>query len=211
MHLSRCRVPATWVIHSLRPGDGKRSKDVSFVMGASKATALRFRSQAPILCYAYTGALPHVMAEPIESPASARSSEEQQLIQQLSSYCRQLHWGATGLQLLTVITALAAIILSLVVATYTGSKEFESNGRVLKLLAFLSAIFTAMFSSFRLRTKAADLRMAFRMLNTDLMRYRIGELNASQLITSYSKAEERVGHVEVDGLPERSPAKPPEV
>jgi hypothetical protein len=151
------------------------------------------------------------MAEPLESLASARRSEEQQVIKQLSNYCGQLHWGATGLQLLTVITALAAIVLSLVVATYTGSKEFVNNGRLLKHLAFLSAICTALFSSFRLRSKAADLRMAYRMLNADLMRYRIGELNASQLITSYSKAEERVGHVEVDGLAERSPAEPPAV
>jgi hypothetical protein len=44
-----------------------------------------------------------------------------------------------------------------------------------------------------LRSKAADLRTAFRILNTDLMRYRIGQYTASQLIESYSNVEERIG------------------
>jgi hypothetical protein len=76
------------------------------------------------------------------------------------------------------------------------------------LLAFFSAICTAMFSGFRLRSKAADLRTAFRILNADLMRYRIGECSASQLIESYSKVEERIGQVEVDGLGDARPKEP---
>jgi hypothetical protein len=159
-----------------------------------------------ILCYPWRTTLPPVMAGPHSSAATESSAAEQQLIKQLSQFCRHLHWGATALQ---VFTALAAIVLSLIVATYTGTKEFDGIGRVLKLLAFLTAICTALFSGFRLRSKAADLRMCFRMLNADLMRYRIGELTASQLITTYSKAEERIGQVEVDGLAERSPAEPP--
>lgn len=146
------------------------------------------------------------MAEPHSPPPPEASQAEQELILQLSHFCRRLHWGATALQLLTVITALAAIVLSLLVATYTGSGGLHPS--LLKLLALLSAICTALFSGFRLRSKAADLRTAFRLLNADLMRYRIGELTASQLIASYSKAEERIGQVEVDGLAERSPAEP---
>jgi hypothetical protein len=148
------------------------------------------------------------MAEPNPSPAPpAGSAAEQQLVQQLGRFCRRLHWGATALQLLTVVTALAAIVLSLLVATYTGSKDFDPSR--LKLMALLSAICTALFSGFRLRSKAADLRTAFRMLNADLMRYQIGECSPAQLIASYSKAEERIGQVEVDGLAERSPSEPP--
>ena len=56
------------------------------------------------------------------------------------------------------------------------------------------------FRVFRLRSKAADLRTAFRILNADLMRYRIGQYTASQLIETYSKVEERIGQVEVDGM-----------
>lgn len=141
------------------------------------------------------------------STASAGNPKEQQLVQELSQFCRRLHWGATAMQLFTVATALAAIVLSLLVATYSGSDGLDA--RQLKWLACLSAICTALFSGFRLRSKAADLRTAFRLLNADLMRYRIGELTAAQLITSYSKAEERIGQVEVDGLAERSPAEPP--
>jgi hypothetical protein len=100
-------------------------------------------------------------------------------------------------------------VLSLVVATYTNQGESTHDRIPLKLLALLSAIFTALFSGFRMRSKAADMRMAYRMLKADLMRYRIGELTASQLITSYTKAEERIGQVEVDSLAERSPAEPP--
>jgi len=49
------------------------------------------------------------------------------------------------------------------------------------------------FRVFRLRSKAADLRTAFRILNADLMRYRIGEYTASELIETYSKVEKRIG------------------
>jgi hypothetical protein len=76
------------------------------------------------------------------------------------------------------------------------------------LLAFFSAICTALFSGFRLRSKAADLRTAFRILNADLMRYRIGECSASQFIESYSKVEERIGRVAVDGLGDARPKEP---
>ena len=142
------------------------------------------------------------MAEPLPAPVTVPSPAEQELIHQLSRYCRRLHWGATALQLLTVFTALAAIVLSLLVATYTGSGtgSGEPDPSLLKLLAFLSAICTALFSGFRLRSKAADLRTAFRILNADLMRYRIGQYTASQLIETYSKVEERIGQVEVDGM-----------
>jgi hypothetical protein len=61
---------------------------------------------------------------------------------------------------------------------------------------------------FRLRSKAADLRTAFRILNADLMRYRIGEYTASELIGTYSKVEERIGQVEVDGLGNPRPTEP---
>lgn len=146
------------------------------------------------------------MAEPHSAPPPETSPAEQELIHELSRYCRRLHWGATALQLLTVITALAAIVLSLLVAAYTGSGGLPPS--LLKLLALLSAISTALFSGFRLRSKAADLRTAFRILNADLMRYRIGELSASQLISSYRKAEERIGQVEVDGLGDAKPKEP---
>ena len=61
---------------------------------------------------------------------------------------------------------------------------------------------------FRLRSKAADLRTAFRILNADLMRYQIGQYSASQLIGTYSKVEERIGQVEVDGLGNPKPPEP---
>jgi hypothetical protein len=148
------------------------------------------------------------MLETHPFPAS-QSTAEHELIRELNKFCRWLNIWATVLQSLTVITALAAIVLSLVVATYTNQGESTHDKIPLKLLALLSAIFTALFSGFRMRSKAADMRMAYRMLKADLMRYRIGELTASQLITSYTKAEERIGQVEVDSLAERSPAEPP--
>lgn len=142
------------------------------------------------------------MPQPVMAPAPGDSPAERELIHQLTSYCRRLHWGATALQMLTVLTAFAAIALSLLVATYTGSGALDPSQ--LKLLAFVSALCTALFSGFRLRSKAADLRTAFRILNADLMRYRIGEYSATQLIESYRKAEERIGQVEVDGLGDQS-------
>ena len=56
--------------------------------------------------------------------------------------------------------------------------------------------------------KAADLRTACRILNADLMRYRIGQYTASQLIESYSKVEERIGQVEMDGMGNPKPTEP---
>jgi hypothetical protein len=146
------------------------------------------------------------LSDPRSAPDPPGNAAELELIQQLTRYCRRLHWGATALQSLTVLTALAAIVLSLLVATYTGSGGLHPG--LLKLLAFLSAICTALFSGFRLRSKAADLRTAFRILNADLMRYRIGDMTASDLIASYSKAEERIGQVEVDGLGDQKPQDP---
>jgi len=64
------------------------------------------------------------------------------------------------------------------------------------------------FRVFRLRSKAADLRTAFRILNADLMRYRIGEYSAAQPIMTYSKVEEGIGQVEVDGLGNPKPTEP---
>lgn len=142
------------------------------------------------------------MPQPVMAPAPVDSLAEQELIHQLTRYCRRLHWGATALQMLTVFTAFAAIALSLLVATYSGPGALHPSQ--LKLLAFVSALCTALFSGFRLRSKAADLRTAFRILNADLMRYRIGEYSAAQLIESYRKAEERIGQVEVDGLGDQS-------
>jgi len=40
------------------------------------------------------------------------------------------------------------------------------------------------------------------------MRYRIGEYTASQLIETYSKVEERIGQVEVDGMGNPKPTEP---
>lgn len=141
-------------------------------------------------------------------PPAGHQAAEERVVRDLRVFCRQLNWGATLLQLLTVITALGGIVLSLLVATYTGTDGLPPGQ--LKVLAFLSAVCTALYSGFRLRAKAADMRSAFRLLNADLMRYRIGTLTASQLIESYSKAEEVLGQVEVDGLAERgSQLKPP--
>lgn len=87
-------------------------------------------------------------------------------MKELNRFCLSLHWGATARHLLTVFTAMAAIVLSLLVATCTGSTGSDGNKIIspdqLKLLAFLSAICTALFGGFRLRSKAADLRTAYR-------------------------------------------------
>jgi hypothetical protein len=142
------------------------------------------------------------MPEPTPPSSGADPTAEKELVAQLHRFCRRLNRGATALQVLTALTALAGIVLSLLVATYTGSTALDAG--TLKVLAFLAAVCTALYSGFRLRSKAADLRSAYRLLNTDLMRYRMGYLNPSQLIDSYSKAEERIGQLEVDGLVERS-------
>ncbi|MFN9545608.1 MAG: hypothetical protein ACK6AD_00845 [Cyanobacteriota bacterium] len=135
-------------------------------------------------------------------PADGPQGGEERVVRDLRAFCRQLNWGATLLQLLTVLIALGGIVLSLLVATYTGTEGMDPGQ--LKVLAFLSAACTALYSGFRLRAKAADMRSAYRLLNADLMRHRIGALSVSQLIESYSKAEEVLGQVEVDGLAERS-------
>jgi hypothetical protein len=142
------------------------------------------------------------MTEDASPPTVDNLEAEQRVVRDLRAFCRQLNWGATFLQVLTVVTALGGIVLSLLVATYTGAYGMDP-GRI-KVWAFLSAVCTALYSGFRLRAKAADMRSAFRLLNADLMRYRIGTLSASQLIESYSKAEEVLGQVEVDGLAERA-------
>ena len=88
-------------------------------------------------------------------------------MKELNRFCLTLHWGATARHLLTVFTAMAAIVLSLLVATCTGYNGPDGNKIIspyqLKLLVFLSAICTALFSGFQLRSKAADLRTAYRL------------------------------------------------
>jgi hypothetical protein len=149
------------------------------------------------------------MPAPNATPEASDSKAEQELVHQLHEFCRRVNMGATALQIFTVLIALSAIVLSLVVATYTGSTgEGSIPSTHLKLLAFLSAICTALFSGFRLRSKAADLRSAYRILKADLMRYSIGALTAADLIETYQKAEERIGQVEVDGLGDSKSKEP---
>ncbi len=70
--------------------------------------------------------------------------------------------------MLAIASALAnAIVVSLLLATCTGYSGSDRNNidspDQLKLLAFLSVICTALFGGFRLRSKAADLRTAYRL------------------------------------------------
>lgn len=133
---------------------------------------------------------------------------EKEVVRQIQSFAKWLNWNATALQILTVLVALTAIVLSLFVATYTqgsGTPVASPPGWInLKLLAFLSAVFTSVYTGFRIRSKAADMRNAYRLLAADLMRYRIGEITASRLIQSYQQAERLIGHVEVEALGDRS-------
>ena len=154
--------------------------------------------------------IPGAVMSPLDKPVPVeRSAAEKALVHQLEKFRGRLNWGASLLQLLTVLIAMGAIVLSLLVAAYTG---YEGKGAIgagqLKLLAFLSAVCTAIYTGFRLRSKAADLRSAFRLLTTELMRYQIGAITAEQLIDTYSKAETMIGQVEVDGLGDRQGPPP---
>ena len=133
---------------------------------------------------------------------------EQQVVKTIQAFCWRLSWGASALQLLTIAIAMAAIVLSLLVATYTGQDSSWLDVNRIKLLAFLSAVFTAVYSTFRIRKKAADLRDGYRLLNTELLHYKVGAITVEKLIESYSRTEKMIGHVEVDGLGARGIDKP---
>ncbi len=125
---------------------------------------------------------------------------ERELLRELQRFTQRLHWSATALQALTVLIALAAVVLSLLVATYSGSEDGWFTPERIKLLAFLSAVCASVYTGFRIRAKAADLRTAYRLLAAELFRYRIGLITAAELIDVYRRAEAMIGQVEVEGL-----------
>ncbi len=135
-------------------------------------------------------------------PSDFRSPEaaENEILQELQRFTQRLHWSATALQSLTVLIALAAVVLSLLVATYSGSEGGWFTPERTKLLAFLSAVCASVYTGFRIRAKAADLRTAYRLMAAEMFRYRIGLITAAQLIDVYRRAEAMIGHVEVEGL-----------
>jgi hypothetical protein len=125
--------------------------------------------------------------------------EEKNISQEILGFANRLNSLATFLQFFTVSFALAAMVFSLLVATFTDDPKLP-----IKLLAFFSAVFTSIYTGFRLRTKAASVRDAYRYLKTELYRYRAGIIELPALIQAYSHAEKLVGHIEVDALNDRS-------
>ena len=129
--------------------------------------------------------------------------EAKMVAKEIWGFVGRLNLLATALQFATVSFALAAIVLSLIVATFTDDK-----GLPIKFIAFLSAAFTSIYTGFRLRTKAANVRDAHRYLRAEVYRYRAGLIELPDLIDAYSHAEKLVGHVEIDALSERSSTVP---
>ncbi len=125
--------------------------------------------------------------------------ERKRVSHEILRFANRLNSLATFLQFSTVSFALAAMVFSLLVATFTDDKQLP-----IKLLAFFSAVFTSIYTGFRLRTKAASVRDAYRYLKTELYRYRAGIIDLPALIKAYSQAEKLVGHIEIDALNDRS-------
>ena len=135
---------------------------------------------------------------------TATPEDESKVAYEIMRYARTINWYASGLQILTVAVALSSIGLSLVVSAYAGvTNGLPVLGAIqgeFKLVALFSALSTAVYSSFQLQSKAVCMRNAYRLIAVDLLRYRVGELTISQLITTYAHAERIVGHVEVQGI-----------
>jgi hypothetical protein len=133
--------------------------------------------------------------------AISPGTEEEKLrvSHEILRFSERLNYLATFLQFSTVSFALAAMVFSLLVATFTDN----TDNLPIKLLAFFSAVFTSIYTGFRLRTKAASVRDAYRYLKTELYRYRVGIIDLPALIQAYSQAEKLVGHIEIDALNDR--------
>ena len=114
------------------------------------------------------------------------------VIENIKNFKNELQKWATQLQALAVFLPLMTIILSAVI----GSFASDLNDVSIRVLAFLSALFGVLSTTFQVEKKAKDMRDAFRYLNYSLYVYTV-DGDIKKLIEAYNQVESMVGHVQV--------------
>lgn len=90
---------------------------------------------------------------------------------------------------------LIAIIASVTVA----SRILDPDNNYMSYVAWLAAIASSILTSLNLGKKSNNMRNAWRILNTAVLRYKTEEdFNVKNLNDAYEKGEKTIGDVEID-------------
>ena len=103
--------------------------------------------------------------------------------------------SARILRIIHVFVGLIAIIASVTVA----SRILDPDNNCMSYVAWLAAIASSILTSLNLGTKSNNMRNAWRILNTAVLRYKTEEdFNVKNLNDAYEKGEKTIGDVEID-------------
>jgi hypothetical protein len=103
--------------------------------------------------------------------------------------------SARILRIIHVFVGLIAIIASVTVA----SRILDPDNNYMSYVAWLAAIASSILTSLNLGTKSNNMRNAWRILNTAVLRYKTEEdFNVKNLNDAYEKGEKTIGDVEID-------------
>lgn len=99
------------------------------------------------------------------------------------------------LRIIHVFVGLIAIIASVTVA----SRILDTGSDYMSYVAWLAAIASSILTSLNLGAKSNNMRNAWRILNTAVLRYKTEEdFNIKDLNDAYEKGEKTIGDVEID-------------
>jgi hypothetical protein len=122
----------------------------------------------------------------------APNKNDDEVIKDIKDLKKKLNTWATQLQVLAVLLPLTAIILSAIIGSFVS----ELDPAQIRLLAFLSALFGVVSTTFQIEKRAKDMRDAFRYLNYSIYKYILND-DLDALIEAYNRTESMVGHVQV--------------
>ena len=99
------------------------------------------------------------------------------------------------LRIIHVFVGLIAIIASVTVA----SRILDPDSDYMSYVAWLAAISSSILTSLNLGAKSNNMRNAWRILNTAVLRYKTeDDFNIKNLNDAYEKGEKTIGDVEID-------------
>lgn len=102
---------------------------------------------------------------------------------------------ATMLRIIHVFVGLIAIIASVTVA----SRILDPDSDYMSYVAWLAAISSSILTSLNVGAKSNNMRNAWRILNTAVLRYKTeDDFNIKDLNDAYEKGEKTIGDVEID-------------
>jgi hypothetical protein len=130
---------------------------------------------------------------------------ENEVLEKISKVNATWHRMANSLRFLQALLGTAAILCSLFVTAFAGSKWLETP-ECIKLLSFIATASLTLLTAFNISQKGNNARNAWRHLNKAIMQKKNGNISTDELIKAYEEGEKILG--DVDFIPPSSGPKP---